>query len=73
VIQCSIFVFCLTLTVFDTSAGVEMLQPTKEGLYIAIQRRLSQEPGEEFTTVCGNTLLKKIKFKNLTTSQIFPA
>lgn len=72
-IQCSIFVFCLTFTVFDTSAGVEILKPTKEGLYIAIQRRLSPEPVEEFTTVCGNTLLKKIKFKNLTTSQIFPA
>lgn len=72
-IRWSIFVFCLTSTVFDTSAGVEIQQPTKEGLYIAIQRRLSQEPGEEFTTVCGNTWLKKIKFKNLTTSQIFPA
>lgn len=59
-------------TVFDTSAGFEILQPTKEDLYIAIQRRLSQELGEEFTTVCGNTLLKKIKFKNLTASQMFP-
>lgn len=69
-IPCSVLVFCLTFTVFDTSAGVEIQQPTKEGLYIAIQRRLSQKPGEEFTTVCGNTLLKKIKFRNQPTSQI---
>lgn len=59
-------------TVFDTSAGVEILQPTKEGLYIAIQRRLSQEPAKEFTTVCGNTLLKKINFKNLDYFSNFP-
>lgn len=72
-IQCHMFVFCLMVTASDTSAGVEILQPTKEGLYIAIQRRLSQEPGEEFTTVCGNTLLEKIRLKNLTTSQILPA
>lgn len=72
-IECSLFVFCLMFTVFDTSAGVEIPQPTKGGLYIAIRRRLNQELGVEFTTVCGNTLLKKIKFKNLTTFQIFPA
>lgn len=55
--QRSIFVFCLMFTAFDTSAGVETLQPTKEGLYIAVQRRLSQEPGVEFTTICGNTTI----------------